>query len=143
MKRDEFLSRRKLVQYAGVVAAGACGGCGGPGGTEQPTGPVAAGNVSALSVGALRIVEFVVIGRDAGGVYAMSNICTHAGCPMEAAGTQLACGCHGSIFDRNGEVVRGPARRPLPHFRVDVATDGTMTVQQDAVVDASARTPVT
>ena len=50
----------------------------------------------------------VVIGLDSNGVYAMSAICTHAGCVLDdnaqtiAAG--LSCPCHGSTFDGNGKV---------------------------------------
>jgi Rieske Fe-S protein len=113
-----------------------------------PTGPVGAGNVSALTVGSLRAVpgEAVILGRDAGGLYAMSAACTHAGCMLDVfsagSGEELSCPCHGSLFDANGEVTRGPARAPLQHYQVDVAADGTITIQGGTPVSAEARTPV-
>jgi cytochrome b6-f complex iron-sulfur subunit len=115
--------------------------------TSPPSGPVAAGNVANLSVGTLEVVagEDVVLGRDAGGLYAMSAVCTHAGCLVSAQGPATAglyCGCHGSRFDSSGAVTRGPAGTPLQHYQVDVATDGTITVRGDIPVAADARTPV-
>jgi cytochrome b6-f complex iron-sulfur subunit len=118
------------------------------GAVSPPTGPVVAGNVSAVAVGTLIAVpgEAVILGRDANGLYAMSAACTHAGCmvgPTTASGVEeLYCPCHGSVFDTNGEVTRGPARTPLPHFQVDVGADGTITVQGGMPVSADARTAV-
>ncbi len=135
------LSRRGALRVACAVGLGASG-CGQPG-YDQPTGPIAAGNVSALPVGAFKAMGDVVVARDAGGVYAMSAVCTHAGClaqPNRAGG--LSCPCHGAVFDRNGAVLAGPARRPLPHFQVDLAADGTITVQADTLVAGDVRMPV-
>ncbi len=44
---------------------------------------------------------------------ALSPICTHRGCTVGVEGLRLVCPCHGSTYDRNGTVVRGPAARPL------------------------------
>jgi Rieske Fe-S protein len=113
-----------------------------------PTGPVGAGNVSAIAIGALLAVagETVILGRDSGGLYAMSAACTHAGCPVSviSAGSaeELSCPCHGSLFDANGQVRRGPARAPLQHYQVDVAADGSITVQGGIPVSADTRTMV-
>jgi cytochrome b6-f complex iron-sulfur subunit len=55
----------------------------------------------------------------AGTVVAFSAICTHMGCTVAPAGKQLHCPCHGSRYDAStGQVLRGPAPRPLP--KVDV-----------------------
>jgi Rieske Fe-S protein len=143
------LSRRKLLGLAGtsgLIILGAGGaGCGNPTGSP-PTGPVGAGNVSALSVGTMLVMGNVVVARDAGGVYAMSNVCTHAGCLLDdsshtvAAG--LTCPCHGSAFDGNGGVTRGPARDALQHYAVTIAADGTITVDGSQPVSAETRTQV-
>jgi Rieske Fe-S protein len=112
-----------------------------------PVGPVPAGNVSAVAVGSLALVagDAVFLGRDTNGLYAMSGVCTHAGCAVDdptSATSNLACPCHGSMFDRNGSVVRGPAGLPLQHFQVDVAADGSITIQASMPVAADVRTPV-
>lgn len=114
---------------------------------SPPTGPVPAGNVSAVTVGTLRAVpgEAVILGRDSDGLYAMSAACTHAGCMLSvtsAGGTEeLSCPCHSSLFDANGAVTRGPARTDLQHFQVDVAADGSITIQGGQPVSPETRTP--
>jgi Rieske Fe-S protein len=112
-----------------------------------PDGPIAAGNVSAVAVDSLHVLngEAAVIGRDAAGLYAMTAVCTHAGCvvavaPVATSG--LNCPCHGSTYDRYGAVMHGPAGRPLQHYRVDVASDGSLTIQGGEPVASSDRTPV-
>ncbi|HEX8724617.1 MAG TPA: ubiquinol-cytochrome c reductase iron-sulfur subunit [Gemmatimonadaceae bacterium] len=62
---------------------------------------------------------------------AYSLICTHQQCAAGVQnGTQIVCPCHGSRFDANGNVVNGPATRPLPTLTTsyDPATD-ILTVQ--------------
>jgi len=120
-------------------------GCAGP--AAEPSGPIAAGNVSATTVGSLTVVNGnAVLGRDASGLYAMSNVCTHEGCTMDVSGSgsteHLVCNCHGSTFDANGAVTHGPARTALTHYKVDLAADGSITIQGAQPVTSTARTPV-
>ncbi|PLX93677.1 MAG: cytochrome B6 [Desulfuromonas sp.] len=56
--------------------------------------------------------------RERGQVYALSLVCTHLGCTLSVTSRELSCPCHGSTFDRQGQVTRGPADRPLPHLRL-------------------------
>ncbi|MFQ6112169.1 MAG: ubiquinol-cytochrome c reductase iron-sulfur subunit [Nitrospinota bacterium] len=79
-----------------------------------------------LPVGSARFLRFrgepAVVIRTEGAVYALSAVCTHLGCIVkwdEARG-QLACPCHAAYFDVNGNVLAGPAPRPLPSFEVRV-----------------------
>ena len=142
------LARRSLLKggVAGSVLLALPVACNNT--VTPPSGPVRAGNVSATAVGALAAVpgEAVVLGRDADGLYAMSAACTHAGSMVSVVSAggveELSCPCHGSLFDANGEVTRGPARAPLPHFQVDVASDGSITIQGGIPVAADARTAV-
>jgi Rieske Fe-S protein len=144
------LNRRSLMRIAassaGLVVIGASiSGCGNPTGSA-PKGPVSAGNVSDLSEGTLRVMSNVVVARDSGGVYAMSAVCTHAGCLIDAAGPiaeGLRCPCHGSTFDGSGDVTAGPAPVSLQHYAVTIAADGGITVDGSQPVAASTRTPVT
>jgi cytochrome b6-f complex iron-sulfur subunit len=144
------LSRRTLLSLAGsttgvVFLGAALPGCGAPTGSP-PTGPVKAANVSALAIGTMITMANIVVARDSGGIYAMSAVCTHAGCLLEDAGQTIAaglyCQCHGSIFDGDGAVVRGPARASLQHYAVTIGADGTITVDGSQLVSAAVRTPI-
>lgn len=53
-----------------------------------------------------------------GGFSAVSPICTHRGCTVDVQGPRLKCPCHGSTYDREGRVLRGPAQRALTRYRV-------------------------
>lgn len=55
--------------------------------------------------------------RDEGGdLHALSARCTHLGClvAFNEAETAWECPCHGSRFGVDGDVLQGPAVRPLP-----------------------------
>jgi isorenieratene synthase len=50
---------------------------------------------------------------------AISLTCTHQGCTVQPqANGEFHCPCHGAVFDPEGRVVRGPAKRDLPRFNV-------------------------
>jgi Rieske Fe-S protein len=139
------LNRRVIIRggVAGTVALTTFPACGGDGTVvEPPDGPIQAGNVSAVAVGSLRRVSSVILGRDAGGLYAMSAACTHMGCAVTVSGTALSCPCHGSAFDANGAVTRGPAGSPLRHYAVMLAADGSITIDATMPVAANVRTAV-
>ncbi|QHT58336.1 Rieske (2Fe-2S) protein [Cellulomonas sp. H30R-01] len=72
----------------------------------------------------------VVLVRDGDDVEGFSAVCTHQGCLVdEVADGEIRCPCHGSVFDaRSGDVVRGPAQRPLPEVDVDVR-DGQVVLR--------------
>ena len=53
------------------------------------------------------------------------NNCTHLGCtfPWDPRDQQFQCPCHGSLYDSEGRVVRGPAPLPLKLVHVAVKED--------------------
>ena len=87
-----------------------------------------------------------MLGRDSGGLYAMTVTCTHQGCDVEPFGSgtsaTVRCPCHGSQFDRNGAVIHGPASSPLTHFAVAVDASGNITIHGGTTVGADVRTAV-
>jgi Rieske Fe-S protein len=109
---------------------------------NDPATPI--GNVSSFPLGSFSVAGSIYfLGHDAGGLYAMSMQCTHAGCAVAMSGsTQLLCPCHASRFDHMGNVLAGPATKPLPHFPVTVDATGNITVDRFTVVSMSTRTPV-
>ncbi|MDQ0664205.1 glycine/D-amino acid oxidase-like deaminating enzyme/nitrite reductase/ring-hydroxylating ferredoxin subunit [Arthrobacter ulcerisalmonis] len=52
----------------------------------------------------------------AGGVHAVSAVCTHLGCTVgfNRGERTWDCPCHGSRFDVDGKVIQGPATEDLP-----------------------------
>jgi nitrite reductase/ring-hydroxylating ferredoxin subunit len=62
-----------------------------------------------------------------GTFYAIANACTHMGGPLgegSVEGTTVTCPWHGSQFDvTSGQVMRGPARRPVATYPVRVLGD--------------------
>jgi nitrite reductase/ring-hydroxylating ferredoxin subunit len=65
----------------------------------------------------------VAVARAGGTLYAFSDICTHRGCNLstegEIDGTQIQCGCHGSVFSmETGAVIEGPAEEPVRTYGV-------------------------
>lgn len=70
-----------------------------------------------------------VLSHDDGGYSAVSPICTHLGCTVEIAGAHLVCPCHGSTYDRAGQVLRGPASRALREFPVEATSAGELVIQ--------------
>jgi cytochrome b6-f complex iron-sulfur subunit len=72
-------------------------------------------------------------GLDAG-LIALYQKCPHLGCRVPACATskRFECPCHGSIFNRVGEWVDGPARRGMDRFAIVV--DGDRVSIDTAVV---------
>lgn len=66
--------------------------------------------------------DAVLVRLDGGEFVAYSAVCTHQGCTVAYRDGQLACPCHGSVFDpaNGGAVVTPPAEQPLPEIPVEV-----------------------
>jgi Rieske Fe-S protein len=67
---------------------------------------------------------------------ALSPICTHLGCTVEIEQARLVCPCHGSTYDREGKVVRGPAEEALGSYRTALTSDGVLVIELRPVRDA-------
>jgi cytochrome b6-f complex iron-sulfur subunit len=69
------------------------------------------------------------------GFYAISSVCTHLGCNVNYASEHgFECPCHGSHFDKNGQVIQGPAPRPLSWFGLSLSPRGELVVDERRLV---------
>jgi nitrite reductase/ring-hydroxylating ferredoxin subunit len=105
---------------------------GSDGGSKKSSGGDAAGGTAIASeseVAPGSAVKFkdsgkpaVLVHLDNGDFVAYSAVCTHQGCDVAYQGGELACPCHGSVFDPadGAAVVTGPATRPLPEIPIKV-----------------------
>lgn len=156
MSDTNTVSRRRFCAGACQVASGATlatlfSACGG--GSSSPTSPsgtasmlgVLAGRFtgpgvqvtvagSALAdVGGAVLVEsmagvFLLARMSASAFSAVEAVCTHEGCTITGAdGATYVCPCHGSRYNRSGQVMAGPARASLRQHVTTVA-DGVVTI---------------
>lgn len=78
-----------------------------------PEGQGATGKLAGKKVAVYNAGETLVV---------LENVCTHRHCQTHwhAAAHVWECPCHGSRFDTDGAVRRGPARKPLPQLSYHV-----------------------
>jgi Rieske Fe-S protein len=69
--------------------------------------------------------------RSKAGFVALSLVCTHLGCTVDESPDGFTCPCHGSRYDRQGEVLRGPAGRALRRLPIETDADGNLILYTD------------
>lgn len=64
------------------------------------------------------------------GLLAIYQKCVHLGCRVPSCGTSkwFECPCHGSQYNQAGEKKGGPAPRGLDRFPIEIAGDGSVTI---------------
>lgn len=87
---------------------------------------VDAGTLDSLPVGGARLVRhgrepLFVVRKDDTTLLGLAGVCTHLHCILEWNDAQrlLDCPCHKAAFDLNGNVLTGPAPRPLRRYQVE------------------------
>ena len=76
-----------------------------------------------------RDIGFFIV-RKGEKLFAISSYCTHRKCKLSAEGDHtFYCPCHGSTFDPDGHVTKGPARVDLPTFSIATNDQGQLLVQ--------------
>jgi cytochrome b6-f complex iron-sulfur subunit len=96
-------------------------------------GEVVAGSPKEFKPGTVTSVQsghFYISALDDGGFLALWWRCTHLGCtvPWRADEKQFHCPCHSSLYNTKGEVIGGPAPRPLDMFQIKLDADGNLIV---------------
>jgi cytochrome b6-f complex iron-sulfur subunit len=126
-----WLTRGFLSLWAVGAASLGIGFLKAPSREKRPgEGLVDAGTLSSLAVGGSRFIRhgsrpLFVVRVSETEVVALSAICTHLHCVLkwDDGGGRLLCPCHSGSFDRTGNVLAGPATRPLPQYRVEIRDD--------------------
>ena len=85
-----------------------------------------AGSLKVVAKGAADPIYVLALGNRR--FAALSPICTHLGCTVEIEESRLVCPCHGSNYDREGRVLRGPAEHPLARYPVELAADDVLVI---------------
>jgi len=71
---------------------------------------------------------FLVARTSASAFSAVDAVCSHQSCTITGTdGDTYVCPCHGSRYNRSGQVVHGPAMASLRRFSTTVA-DGVVTI---------------
>jgi cytochrome b6-f complex iron-sulfur subunit len=85
----------------------------------------------------------VLVGRDDGGLFARSSLCTHQNCDLNTKGVVIAtgmhCNCHGGEFDITGKATKSPATGSLKSYALAVGCDGSLFVDTTKTVPADTR----
>lgn len=133
--------RRALTGIAGVGTIGAvAAACGSDPGSSTAGGDQSK-DASGVVLAALSDIPVgqAVRGQDGdtavlvaqpepGSALCFNAKCTHKGCPVQPAGKELHCPCHGSVYDaRTGNVIHGPAPKPLARIPVKVENGKVVT----------------
>lgn len=143
---DEGGSRRAFLARAGNLMVGACA-LGAVAGAARLASPEVQqleplrfplGRAADFRVGTLTWLRqrelFVVHDRD--GFGAFSSRCTHLGCTVRPTAEGFFCPCHGARYDERGGVLQGPARAPLPWYRLWRGPDGRIWVDTEREIEA-------
>ena len=86
------------------------------------------GDVSNFPVGSRNVrsdIPAIIFNKD-GQIIAKSLVCSHLGCTVAESTTGFDCPCHGSRYDENGNVLAGPAQKPLASLRVELLENGKL-----------------
>jgi len=101
------------------------------GGEVRAVPPESVPEIGVIEVPAAR--SYLV--RVDGELRALSQKCTHLGCrvPFCESSGQFECPCHGSVFNRAGELRSGPAPRGMDEHPTKVADDGLVYIDTGAL----------
>lgn len=132
------ITRRELIVLAAAVAGGCAAMPDAPAVPPLTREPVDAGPISRFAANAIneefRDSHGFFIVRSGDKLVALSAICTHRRCKIDAEDGGFHCPCHGALFSHEGAVTRGPAKKDLPRLAVAVDDRSHLIVHSDLPV---------
>lgn len=144
---SEEIERRVVLGRAWKLGAGLVGAAGvwttwdvlqplptaGFGGLVRASATEAVPETGAVEVRAAK--SFLV--RIDGDLVALSEKCPHLGCRVSFCepANQFECPCHGSVFNRAGELLAGPSPRGLDRHPVEIGEDGLLYIDTGTFED--------
>lgn len=149
MKRRELLSSLWLAGLGLVAATGIWtswdllrpGAAKGFGGKIRAFPPETVNDTGVIQVSAARSYVTEVNGD----IRALSWKCTHLGCKVSFCDSSgyFECPCHGSIYNRVGDLLSGPSPRGLDEYPVEVGEDGLLYIDTGVVIEGPSPGTVT
>lgn len=155
INRRIFLSKAGLTVLAGYVGGSFLASCGtdeledlgtGNNNSGRPSDDSAEGiningNTITIELAKVRELEnqggwllitgaqVLVVNVGGNAFNALTSVCTHSNCDRNwtFSNSRFTCTCHGSQFDTSGNVLQGPANRPLNAFNTRIE-DGILTI---------------
>lgn len=141
MRRRQFLTRLWQAGGALVAAAGAWTSWDllrplpttGFGGVVRTIPPESVPETGVVEVPAAR----AYLTRLDEEIIALSWRCTHLGCrtPFCESSGQFECPCHGSVFNRVGDYIAGPAPRGMDQYPVELGDNGLIYIDTGQTID--------
>ena len=145
MADSNDMNRRDFVARAAFVATAAL--CGGSlmrcalADDSEPFPPFSIGTLADYPKDGLFNNEEkqhkILIAREGGKLYVMTCHCTHKGGILNIApgGDHFICPLHHAQFDDAGNVIHGPAKRPLVRYGVSLDAKGNLMVDMSKEFD--------
>lgn len=84
-----------------------------------------AGPITLYPIGSQIVIKEIpaILFSRSGGFQALSLVCQHLGCTVEAKSDGFVCPCHGSRYALDGQVLNGPAQKGLKNLKVEIDAD--------------------
>lgn len=83
-----------------------------------------------LTVGISFIEEVIVVKESSGDLKMFSSKCPHLGCRINKMDNGvITCPCHGSTFNTDGSIIKGPAANSLKELNFELNETGNYIVE--------------
>ena len=82
-----------------------------------------------IPIGKAKIINYneipTIVIRTNQGLFALTAVCTHLGCIVnwDEVNQEIVCPCHAAKYDLNGNVLSGPAPKPLTLVKAKILDD--------------------